>query len=105
MKTATELLGELLRIYDEPERGQYWLPMWVHYHQEEIRKCVEKEVEDAEHYRTALLLAHSELHIHGRTTNFGPVTCKYCVAAHDRIHQGLNLNTRAAIDRARGEGD
>ena len=43
MKTATELLAEMLAIHEDPERGQYWLPMWFHQHQEDVRGVVEEE--------------------------------------------------------------
>ncbi len=41
MKSATELLGEMLRIYDEPDKGAGDLHSWVHQSVEEIRKCEE----------------------------------------------------------------
>lgn len=42
MKTATELLGELLRIYDEPEKGAAELYLWVHQWQGEIRVAIDR---------------------------------------------------------------
>lgn len=83
MKNATELLGELLRIYDEPEKGAGEVHSWVHQHEERIRAVIEKGVDDTER------LDWYEEHV-----------CKGYL-----VPQPEDKSFRAAIDRARGEGE
>lgn len=113
MKTATELLGELLRIYDEPEKGAAELHSWVHQSVEEIRGLVEGEEIEPED----LSLALSGLGLPGYRGPFEPMdppTPTRDEAAENAARRmtpefaeklGRMSGSRAAIDRARGEGE
>ena len=48
MKSATELLAEMLKIYDEPEKGAGDLHSWLHQNVEDVRGVVEGGERDAD---------------------------------------------------------
>ena len=43
--TATELLAEMLRLYDDPDSSAWQLYEWVHRHLDEIRTQLKGEVD------------------------------------------------------------
>ncbi len=42
MKIATELLAEMLKIYDEPDKGAADLYLWIHQWQGEMRAAIDR---------------------------------------------------------------
>ena len=42
MKSATELLAEMLAIYDDPDKARGDLFVWLHHTKAEIREVVER---------------------------------------------------------------
>lgn len=75
MKSATELLAEMLDIYEDPEKGIAGLGLWLHHEKDEVREVVEKNSGDSER-----LDWYEEHHYEGDEGSF-----------------------RDSIDRARGE--
>ena len=45
MRSSTELLAELIAIYDAPEKGAAELYLWVHQQQGEVRGAIEGEAD------------------------------------------------------------
>lgn len=101
MKNATELLGELLRIYDEPEKGGGELHSWVHQNVDDVREAIERG-DDSE--RLDWIEASSDELIelfrpdrNGVELSWGP--------SYWPNREADPGSLRGAIDRARGEGE
>ena len=92
MRTATELLAELIEIYEDPEKDWQEVQTWLHRQREEIRGVLEGGVDD-----TARLDWFSEQH--GTQHQLAKAT--WCTHSID-VPEFLTL--REKMDRARGEG-
>lgn len=96
MKSATDLLAEMLAIHADPEKGAAELYLWLHKAVEEIREVVERGDDSArldwleDNVNDSIdLLDMSQLF----WSKFYPEV------------EGVIDSLRAAIDRARGEGE
>jgi len=96
MKSATELLGELLRIYDEPEKVAAQVYLWIHHWQGEMRDAIEGGAEDTE--RLDWLEEDGPRYDHDPEARIERVRAFWWDGRP-------SFKARAAIDRARGEGD
>jgi hypothetical protein len=92
MRTATDLLAEMLAIHADPQKGAAELYWWLHRAVDEVKECVERGDD------TARLDWFSEQH--GTQHPVGDVS--WCTHSID-VPQFTTL--REKIDRARGEGE
>ncbi len=97
MKSATALLGELLRIYDEPEKGAAELYLWVHQAVEEIRGVVEGEAHKYDRDQVGAGSHYVEKCQHGIVHG----QCR-CPSRNKYVRY---VPCGAACQRARGEGE
>ena len=86
MKSATELLAEMMAIYDDPQKSPARLYLWIHQHKKQIRAAVERGDDSAR--------------LDWVEQNLGTISF---VVVEDMVVEEIGL--RAAIDRARGEGE
>lgn len=96
MKSATDLLAELLRVYDDPDKSTAQLYLWVHQQQDEIREVVEGGLQDTE--RLDWLEADAPRYDHDPEARIERVRAFWWDGRP-------SSKARAAIDRARGEGE
>lgn len=107
MKTATDLLAEMLAIYEDPEKGIAGLGLWLHHEKEEVRAVVEREVDEVGRLKK---LAH-RVHTYCEDSWYScPKAEDGCCDEHagDDCNCGAdehNAEVEATIDRARGEGE
>jgi hypothetical protein len=113
MKSATELLAEMLKIYDEPDKGAGDLYLWIHQQQEEMRDTVDesqiRETDDSDIERADWAVQRGIAKM--RTTAFQTYEVEFqhystcfahlnaaiaCISAYAASH---------GVDRARGEGE
>ena len=113
MKTATELLAEMLKIYDEPDKGAAELYLWIHQWQEEIRGAVEQRSGWLEDTKAAFTCPACGGHWFGTSREGGTDdTSRWLVHCHQQYgacdwsgpYDGHIVN-ETLIDRARGEGE
>lgn len=97
MRTATELLAELLAIYEDPEQV---LHFWMHHHRSEIREVIEGEDPDIECAQWAVSRGLAKL----RTTDFN--TCAVEFKDYSQGHATLlgAIESMAIYARRYGAG-
>lgn len=131
MKSATELLAEILAIYEDPDRSVPQLYLWLHQSVGEIRAVIENDIEPE-----PCLCVDPDCPLFHRNSYTNPsqeqlkgwiedgARLDWLEAAADEMielsgsraqlywgeHYGHNYETdpgslRGAIDRARGEGE
>lgn len=116
MRTATDLLAEMLAIYEDPEKGIAGLGLWLHHEKEEVRAVVERGAEvhvretddsDIERAHWAIQRGIAKL----RVTEFYTYSVEF--EHYSTCFGHLNaaiacMSVYAAnygVDRARGEGE
>ena len=98
MKSATELLAEMLALHADPQKGAAELYLWLHHRKGEVKEAVERGDDSG---RLDWLEESADEMIElsrGRTQLYWG---EY-YSRNGRIDPG---SLRGAIDRARGEGE
>ena len=113
MKSATELLGDMLKIYDEPEKGAGDLHSWLHQKVEDVRGVVagnhtrDTDDSDIERAHWAIQRGLAKL----RVTEFYTYSVEFeeystCFAHLDGAIACISVYAASyGVDRARGEGE
>lgn len=111
MKTATELLAEMIAIHADPQKGAAELYLWLHKAVDEVKGVVERgfgtEVVE-QGIRELLDDYHLEDFIYNVRDNLDLIEeFEGSTWDHPRVVRFGEIVTtlRAAIDRARGEGE
>ena len=110
MKTATELLAEMLKIYDEPDKGAGDLHSWLHQNVEEVRGVVEGAW--LEGTKRAFTCPECGGHWFGTSGASDKDRSKWVVYCHEQYLScrwsgpyEKFVNNEHIDDRARGEGE
>ena len=121
MRTATELLAELIAIYEDKEKDWGDVMMWLHRQREEVRRRLSEDIDDldllreqTEHWGEVDRWAWKKVVRVGRrivsevyppevfTGSSGDTGPLYIVALRAALEA---IDESEGIDRARGEGE
>lgn len=98
MKTATELLAEMIAIHADPQKGAAELYLWLHQAVDEVKEVVERGDDSAR-----LDWLEHGLYVNREHRHRDAIYYEMSLEANQG---GKSLMTlRAAIDGARGEGE
>ena len=110
MKTATELLAEMLALHADPQKGAAELYLWLHHRKGEVKEAVERG-DDSEGVEQGLRELLDDYDLGGMVYDVREnlvVTADFEGSTWDHpkvVRFGEIVATfRAAIDRARGGG-
>ena len=98
MKTATELLAEMMAIYDDPQKSPARLNLWIHQHKKQIREVGEAEAHRFDRNEDSVNKHYVEKCQHGVV--HGQCRCPSRSKWVRYVPCGA-----ACQDRARGEGE
>ena len=101
MKTATELLAEMLALHADPQKGAAELYLWLHHRKGDVKAAVERgDAEDTDRMDW-LDKPWVKVEVFPKFEWMSDKT-----ESHPNYYgKKSSLSLRAAIDRARGEGE